>query len=295
VINPSQSTTATVEAFSIIASVGTEYPAASRAIRATFLVPKGAMPAGTLFDRAITTNGKIGTKNNATIHVSSALPSADGIAILSNYVGADAVVVGNGFSIDGTVGLMSGATAPTLLPSQITPNASQDLVPTLTPSDIDIWRQLAKSQIPPHYYLGDQNWGSGITLNGIYFVDGNVEIDNRLDGQGTLVVNGNLTTKNKTEWSSTSMALLVTGEASLDTKNSANITGYIYVDGDIEFKNNMTLVGSIAATGDVYFGKNNATITYQNLGDGGTFLPPGFTGANKELTPFSWQEILPSP
>jgi hypothetical protein len=57
----------------------------------------------------------------------------------------------------------------------------------------------------------------------------------------------------------------------------------------------MTLVGSIAATGTVKFGKNNATITFQNLGEGGYYNPPGFAVVSKELTPFSWQEIPPSP
>jgi acyl-[acyl carrier protein]--UDP-N-acetylglucosamine O-acyltransferase len=76
-------------------------------------------------------------------------------------------------------------------------------------------------------------------------------------------------------------------------KNSASITGYIYVNGNVEFKNNMTLVGSIAATGNVYFGKNNASITFQNLGEGGTNNPPGFSTSNQSLQLQSWQEVAP--
>ncbi len=246
-----------------------------------------------MFEQAITSNGKITTKNNAAIHVSSVLPNFDGIAILSNYAGANAVTVGQNFSIDGKVGLMAGATSSGLSAGQITQPAAPDPVPTLTPTQIEQWRQLAKDQIPPHYYSGNQDWGSGVTLDGVYFVDGNVVIDNKLSGNGTLVVNGSLTTKNKTEWTSTSMALLVTGGASLDTKNSASITGYIYVDGNIEFKNNMALVGAITATGDVYFGKNNATITYQNLGEGGYYNPPGFSSTTQLYSVQSWQEVAP--
>ena len=297
VINSSQSAMATIEAFSIIDSGGTAYPNASRAIRATFLLPKGVMPYGALFKRAITTNGKIETKNNATIHVSSALPSSDGIAILSNSPSSNAVVVGNGFSIDGKVGLMSGASYSDSLNGK-TQTATPDPVPQLTEDQIIAWRNAAiadgTAKGKDHYFSTSQSWENGITLDGIYFINGDLEIDNKLNGQGTLVVNGKFTTKNKTEWSSTSMALIVTGAADLDMKNNASITGYIYVNGAVEFKNNMTLVGSIAARGNVIFGQNNATITFQNLGEGGFYNPAGFANANDELTPFSWQEIDPA-
>jgi len=291
VTNNQQTKNTTVMAYSMIPPRGTEYPTASRAIRATFLVDPGIIPGGTLFKRAITADGTIGSKNNAEIRVSSNLPMGGSISILSNYASATppAISFGKLDALDGNAGIMQNATSSGIPSGQVT-KTDPEAVPTLTQAEIDAWHAAAEKE--GHYFSGDQNWESGITLDGIYFVDGNVIINNKLEGTGTLVVNGNLTTKNKTNWASNSMALIILGSADLDMNNKASITGYIYCGGNIEFKNTFSLVGAMTLKGNLYF-KNNGTITYQDLGLGGYFNPPGFSTSNQSLQLQSWQEVAP--
>jgi hypothetical protein len=284
----SQTKTATVISYSVI-PVSSDYPKASRAIEAVFGVKLGILSGESLFERAITANGQITSKNGAEIRVSSNLPNKDDISLLSNYSGpGDAVSFDKLDYLDGKVGVMSGETAAGVPTDKVVVGATPDPVRTLTPTEIDAWRQAAIKE--GHYYSGTTSWGSGVTLNGIYFFDGNLEVDNKLSGRGTIVVNGSFTAGNKADILSESLALIVIGDMDIDMKNKATITGYIYCGGNVVFKNKLELVGSIAAIGSVEF-KNNGDITYQNLGEGGYYLPPGFSQTNATLDLKSWSEI----
>lgn len=286
----SETATAYVVSFSRIPALDADTPTAARSIRVIFRVEKSILNISGLFERAVTTDGFLLAKNNATITISSNLPHGDGVSLLSNYASSipPAVSFGSGLVLDGNVGLMDGATYSGLDPSQVT-RTEPDPVRTLTSTELAFWQDKAIQQ--GHYYEGNQNWGSGVTLDGVYYIKGNLEIDNKLNGIGTLVVEGNLWTKNKTTISSSSMAIIVTGTADIDMKNGASITGYIYCGGNIEFKNSLTLVGAIVAKGNVEF-KNNMNITYQDLSQSPD-LPPGWSRTDVNLPLISWLEVPP--
>jgi len=291
VTNDPQTKTATITSYSIL-SGSSVTPTGSRAIQAAFkITKKQILTAGSLFPRAITCNGKIEAKNNTKITITSSVPND--ISVLSNYTGSgDAVSFGNNLDLDGYVGIMGGAHYSGLDPDQVKVTSPQT-VRTLTEDEIEAWRSAAKEE--DHYFTttGTIDWGNGMEINGIYFIDGNLEIDNKFSGKGTLVVNGNLTTKNKTDITAEPFALIVLGNADLDMKNNAHITGYIYCEGDIEFKNNLTLVGAISATGNVKIGVNNATISYTNMGSSEEMSPPGFSTEYGVLETIFWKEVLP--
>jgi len=290
---------------------------AARAIQVTILLTKSSTQSTSgMFERAITANGNIVLGDHSTIGVSSPLPNGDGIAMLSNYSGSNAVVVGTDFSIAGyKVGLM--AYPPTTysglnLTTQVVRPAPQDLVPTLTTSQMNQWKAdaiadgIAKGT--QHYFfsstIDDINWNNGITLDGIYFVDvpigKKLKINTKLAGQGTLVVNGKLDTVMGTQWSATPLALIIKvpigQEAHLDMPGNPSITAYIYVDGNVTFNvpadGTPTIRGSIAANGYVKFNNDNASITYQSLGAGG---PPGFSATTTltTISSSSWKEVAP--
>jgi Tfp pilus assembly protein PilV len=284
--------TAVIYAYSVLPPyAGT--PTSMRAIIATYRTEVSIISGWTMFERAITANGQIYAKNNAEIRVASQLPNNDNISVLSNYSGpGDAISIGKLDYLDGKVGIMSGETVSGIPTGKWT-YASPDPVPTLTSTSPEIlaFKQEAINQ--GHYYGTDQNWGSGITLSdGIYFIEGNLTVDNKLSGRGTIVVTGNFTSKNKTEISSDSLALIVLGDAEIDLKNKATINGYIYAAGNLEFKNSATIVGGISCAGSLNFW-NNLEITYQDLGESTVYLPSGFSRRFTNLILQSWSETAP--
>jgi len=291
VTNDPQTKTATIISYSIV-SGSSVTPTGSRAIQASFeITKKQIVTAGSLFKRAITCNGRIDGGVNSKIKVSTPLPNEDGISILSNYNDSgNAVYFKQHLDLDGKIGVMDGASYDVPDPSKVTVTASDPVKP-LTEYEINAWKEAATKE--GHYYSGDQDWGNGKEFDGIYFIDGNLEVGNKLSGKGTLVVNGDLITKNKTEIAAEPFALIVLGNAQdLNLKNNAHIGGYIYCEGDISFKNNLILVGGISAIGSVEF-KNGADITYTNLGSSEEMLPSGFSTEYGVLETIFWKEVLP--
>ncbi|MCR4429318.1 MAG: hypothetical protein NUV68_08315 [Caldiserica bacterium] len=267
-------------------------PTSMRAISATFRTEVSILSGWTMFERAITANGKIYAKNNAEIKVASLLPNQDDISVLSNYNGpGDAVEIGKLDYLDGKIGIMQGETVKGI-PSGKWTYAQPDPVPQLTEtsSEIIAFKNEAISQ--GNYFEGNQDWGSGMTLSGIYYIHGNLTVDNKLSGRGTIVVTGSFESKNKTEITSDSLALIVLGNMTIDLKNKATINGYIYAAGDLTFKNTAAIVGGISCTGNLEF-KNNLEITYMDLGDSTVYLPSGFSRRFTNLILQSWKEVSP--
>lgn len=284
--------TAVIYAYSVLPPyAGT--PTSMRAVTATYQTEVSIISGWALFERAITANGQIYAKNNAEIRVASLLPNQDNISVLSNYSGiGDAISIGKLDYLDGLVGIRSGETVSGI-PAGKWVYAEPDPVPqlTATSTEILVFKQEAIAQ--GHYYSGNQDWGSGFTFsNGIYFVEGDLTVDNKLSGRGTLVVTGNFTSRNNTEIQSDSLALIILGNAEVYLKNKANINGYIYVAGDLEFKNSAAIVGGISCTGNLTF-KNNLEITYQDLGESSIYLPSGFTRRYTNLILRAWSETKP--
>jgi hypothetical protein len=280
--------TTTITSWSELPALGQNYPMAKRAIHATVKMG-GIMPAEALFKRAITANGRITGNHGASIEIISPLPNLEGTSILSNFSGAGAIQFFRDLYIEdpGYAGIMDGSTiVPNTVPWKYVP---PDPVSTLTEEQIKAWRLAAQNE--DHYYATSQFWSNNVTLNGIYFIEGDLDVDNNISGSGTLVITGNLTTWNNASFSSDAIALITLGNATF--KNNGDILGYIFAGGSILVDSNFGIKGAISCVGDFTCTKNNLTIEYTDFGQGGGSNPAGFSQSNEALQLQSWQEVAP--
>jgi formylmethanofuran dehydrogenase subunit C len=142
------------------------------------------------------------------------------------------------------------------------PGHAEVSVPTYLP--FDPWRELAQNG--GLYYEGNQAWNK-VTLrpgNGVVYVNGDVEINNRSSLVGTLVASGSISINNRftqtqfaTQWPS-----LLAG-VDLNLLNRNRYTGAVFAGNNIVTRNNKVIDGQLIALNNVYV-ENRAEIPTQS-------------------------------
>ncbi len=133
-------------------------------------------------------------------------------------------------------------------------------VPSYLP--FDPWRDIAQSEGAGAYYEGNQVWNK-VTLapvNGVIYVNGDVEINNQSTLTGTLVASGSITINNRftqTQFTATWPCLLAGVDINLANRN--NYTGAIFAGNNITSRNCKVINGQLIALNNIYV-ENGAEI-----------------------------------
>jgi hypothetical protein len=145
---------------------------------------------------------------------------------------------------------------------QAVPGHPQLEIPTYLP--FDPWRDLAQNG--GLYYEGDQVWAK-VNLNpgnGVVYVNGDVEINNRSSLNGTLVVSGSITINNRftqTQFAQNWPSLLAGVNVNLLNRN--RYTGAVFAGNDIVTRNNKVIDGQLIALNSIYL-ENKAQLPTQS-------------------------------
>jgi hypothetical protein len=127
-----------------------------------------------------------------------------------------------------------------------------------------------KAKTDGEYRIGYTDYNSE-TINNFRYIDGDVNVGkDGINGNGVLVVNGDLTTVNNTFINKTNNSdessddyLIVIVNGSVNAEQNGNPTlsmqGFLYTTGDIYFKNDFSFIGSIMAGGDFELKNHNAS------------------------------------
>ncbi len=134
---------------------------------------------------------------------------------------------------------------------QAIPGHSTLVVPSYLP--LDPWRDMAENG--GLYYEGNQTWGNETLTpgNGVVYVNGDVEINNRSSLNGTLVASGSITINNRfsqTPFKATWPSLLAGVDVNLFNRN--RYTGAVFAANDITTRNNKIIAGQLIALNNVY-------------------------------------------
>lgn len=144
---------------------------------------------------------------------------------------------------------------------QAIPGHPVEQVPTYLP--FDPWMEMAKNG--GMYFEGNQKWNK-INLNpanGVIYVNGDVEINNRSTMTGTLVASGSITINNRfnqTQFSPQWPSLLAGVDVNLFNRN--RYTGAIFAGNNITTRNNKVINGPLIALNNVYV-ENKAQLPSQ--------------------------------
>lgn len=133
---------------------------------------------------------------------------------------------------------------------------------------------------------GDQTF-DGTSYEGVYYVDGNVILNNNnMEFTGTVIATGNITCIHDNNVTITAAdgqpALLAGGDITIEQGNNMIITGATYAGGDINFghSNNMTIEGPVVFGDDFLSDQtNNITIDATDFES----IIEGFTGDEWEV------------
>jgi len=118
------------------------------------------------------------------------------------------------------------------------------------------------------YIYGDTQTFSNTTLSGIYYVKGDVIIQNDVNITGSIIAEGTITLNlmNSTIIANSGYPAFASEDDVLfNSAANSTITGLIYADDDVYFNNatNVDFTGSIVAADDVEFNTcNNFTVTF---------------------------------
>jgi hypothetical protein len=138
------------------------------------------------------------------------------------------------------------------------PSHAKISVPSYLP--LDPWRDKALNG--GLYFNGNQKWDK-VTLtpvNGVIYVNGDVEINNQSSLHGTLVASGSITINNRfdqTQFTARWPSLIAGGDVNLFNRNS--YTGAIFAGNNISTRNNKLIIGQLIAMNNIYL-ENKAQI-----------------------------------
>lgn len=130
-------------------------------------------------------------------------------------------------------------------------NHPELVVPSYFP--IENWKAAAQSG--GLYYSGNQNWRNvNLTpANGIVYVDGDVEINNRSTLAGTLIATGSISINNRFDQTLTAsnMPALIAG-VNINLLNRNRYDGIIWAGNNIVTRNNKIINGALIALNNIY-------------------------------------------
>lgn len=115
---------------------------------------------------------------------------------------------------------------------------------------------------------GNKTFAENSTSGGIWYVKGNVTVEQGVTINGTIIAEGNINlTGNNITVTATSPypALIAQGDIAGDSNSNYTITGSIFTEGNLTFNNinNFTFTGSIVAYGNIELSRsNNFNITF---------------------------------
>lgn len=174
---------------------------------------------------------------------------------------------GNIYHSKGNIKVQGDLTANGVV--QITPQSGYQAIPGHATVDVpsylpfDPWRTLAQNG--GLYYDGNQKWNK-ISLNpgnGVVYVNGDVEINNKSSINGTLVASGSITINNRftqTQFKANWPSLLA--GANLNLFNRNRYTGAVFAGNNITTRNNKVIDGQMIALNNIYL-ENKAEIPTQ--------------------------------
>lgn len=140
------------------------------------------------------------------------------------------------------------------------PNQSLNLnftIPDFPTIDVEMYRKDATS-----YFSGDQTWTGALDLDGLYFIDGDLDIHGTYSGVATIVVNGEVNINGDlvpSDIEENDLCILSTGNIS--AVNNVMVKALLYSPGVITLDNNEEMQGSVI--GRTVNLTNNASITYR--------------------------------
>jgi hypothetical protein len=122
----------------------------------------------------------------------------------------------------------------------------------------DFTNYKTKAQTQSHYYNSDQMFRTG-TYNGIYYINGDLDIQGEITGDATFVVSRNMDVSGNV--TGNGCAYIVDGNISIN--GSFNVAGTFYSNGYVKLNGNCTIDGSVCCFGrQGTMGLGNLTVNY---------------------------------